>query len=124
MGVDLALPYRDARAVGQRIGRMQHDGCAGLEPAGDLSFVLVALTELHRLPAYATVFDDEHCPALALTEESSDRNLEHVVVLPENDAHFDAVAISEPDSLSSIDEIHDDVHPLFFDAERGDLHDA
>ena len=103
---------------------MQHDGRAGLEPAGDLSFVLVALTELHRLPAYATLFDDEHCPALALTEESSDRNLEHVVVLPENDAHFDAVAISESGGFGRIDEVHDDVHPLFFDAKRGDLHEA
>ena len=59
---------------------MQHDGGAGLEAARDLSVVLVPLAELHGLTAHATFLNDEHGPAFALAEQSSDRNLEHVAL--------------------------------------------
>ena len=48
----------------------------------------------------------------------------HLVTRGLSDAHFDAVAISESGGFGGTDEVHDDVHPLFFDAQRGDLHEA
>ena len=64
----LALSDHDASTVRQRIGRVQDDRGAGLESTGDLSFVFVALTQLHGLSAHTALVNDEYRPAVALSE--------------------------------------------------------
>src|SRR5262245_50591014 len=103
---------------------MQDDRGAGLEAARDLPVALVALTELHGLTTHASLLDDEHGPAFALAEETSDRDLEHAVVLPQDDADLNAIAITETRRFAGIREIDDDVDALLLDAERRDLHEA
>ena len=91
---------RDQRTVTRMPSVSVSGGCSTTvwpadSPLEDLPFALVALPELHRLQAGTAVFDDEHGPSLAAPEERADRDLQHVVVAPDDDAHLDAIAVAE-----------------------------
>src|SRR5262245_24030771 len=73
-----------------------------------------------RTPGAAGV-DRVHGPLVAFTEEGARRHLEHARRFPRHDADLDAIGVAERRADFRIDEVEDDVHALFFDAERGDL---
>ena len=56
---------------------------------------VVALADLDGLQPRAPLLDDEHRPVVAAPEQTADRHLDDVVVLPDDDANFDAIAVAE-----------------------------
>ena len=69
----------------------------------------VALPDLDRLQPSVLARNMEHGPASRVAEQCPGGNQQYVVVLPDHDAHFDAILVAELlPGLVGIVEVHDD----------------
>ncbi len=83
------------------------------------------MAELDCSEPGAVAVDDVHRPAIALPEETANRQPQHVIGLPGDDAHVDAIAVAQPPGhVRGGVEVDAHVDALLLDAERGDLGEA
>src|SRR5262245_33663645 len=101
---------------------MQHNRLSFRETLQDLAVGFVALAELHIGQQRAALCDTKHRPALAAAEEGADRDLQHVLLLPDHGPDLDTERVAEQARVRGwIDEVDDDVDALLLDAERRHL---
>src|SRR5579864_285864 len=77
------------------------------------------MTCLNRGSLGTSIFHFEDGPVFAYPKQRAGRNLQHIRRLPDYNSYFDSVRISQ--SVRSVDEIKDNVDPLFFNSECRDF---
>lgn len=101
---------------------MHDDAFPWRQPALDLHVRLVVLTDDYMPKSRHIVLYSKDGPTLAIPEQRRLRHLQRVLAFPNNDARLNTVAVAQPASaLTRLGQFDQDIHALFFDAERGHL---
>src|SRR5215471_1759053 len=89
------------------------------DSTSDLGFGLISMADFNCTLMRASRLDYESTPPVSRAKRSAQRDFEHALAFPSDNASIDAEPV--PQSIRRVHKIRDDVDALFLDARRGDL---
>src|SRR5689334_13006289 len=107
---------QDADPIPDAVAGMNNHRIAFFEATEDLGFQPIVLANLNRAELRPAAFNAVDSPLLSLQKQAPGRDLEDVLLLPDDDLGFHAIGIAQgPPLLQGADEIDDDIDALLLD---------